>query len=100
DDKHQRTVHALGKAYRDIVRGFYGRFDNPPDLVAFPEDEAGVAEVLDRAAGWGAAVIPFGGGTSVCGGVEPRFDDRPVVSLDLTRMNRLLEVDQTSLAAR
>lgn len=100
DDKHERAVHALGKAYRDIVRGFYGRFDNPPDLVAFPEDEAGVVEVLERAADWGAAVIPFGGGTSVCGGVEPRFEDRPVVSLDVTRMNRLLEVDETSLAAR
>ena len=100
DDKHERAVHSLGKAYRDIVRGFYGQFDNPPDLVAFPEDEAGVGEVLERAADWGAAVIPFGGGTSVCGGVEPRFDDRPVVSLDMTRMNRLLEVDETSLAAR
>jgi len=100
DDRHQRTVHALGKAYRDIVRGFYGQFDNPPDLVAFPEDEAGVNEVLERAADWGAAVIPFGGGTSVCGGVEPRLGDRPVVSLDMTRMNRLLEVDRTSLAAR
>ncbi|HNC16399.1 MAG TPA: FAD-binding oxidoreductase, partial [Solirubrobacterales bacterium] len=102
DEKHQRTVHALGKAYRDIVRGFYGQFDNPPDLVAFPEDEAGVEEVLSRAAGWGAAVIPFGGGTSVCGGVEPRLadPDRPVVSLDMTRMNRLVEVDETSLAAR
>ena len=100
DDKHQRTVHSLGKAYRDIVRGFYGQFDNPPDLVAFPEDEAGVVEVLERAADWGAAVIPFGGGTSVCGGIEPRFDDRPSISLDLTRLNRLLEVDETSLAAR
>lgn len=102
EEKHQRTVHALGKAYRDIVRGFYGQFDNPPDLVAFPEDEAGVEEVLSRAADWGAAVIPFGGGTSVCGGVEPRLadPDRPVVSLDMTRMNSLLEVDETSLAAR
>ena len=100
DDRHQRVVHALGKAYRDIVRGFYGRFDNPPDLVAFPEDEAGGGEVLERAADWGAAVIPFGGGTSVCGGVEPRFEDRPSVSLDMTRMNRLLEIDGTSLAAR
>jgi len=102
EDRHQRAVHALGKAYRDIVRGFYGSFENPPDLVAFPEDEAGVEEVLSRAADWGAAVIPFGGGTSVCGGVEPRLadPDRPVVSLDMTRMNRLLEVDETSLAAR
>jgi alkyldihydroxyacetonephosphate synthase len=102
DEKHQRTVHALGKAYRDIVRGFYGVFENPPDLVAFPEDESGVVEVLERAADWGAAVIPFGGGTSVCGGVEPRLadPDRPVVSLDMTRMNQLLEVDESSLAAR
>lgn len=100
DDRHERAVHALGKAYRDIVRGFYGEFPNPPDLVAYPEDEAAVAEVLERAAGWGAAVIPFGGGTSVCGGVEPRLGDRPVVSLDMTRMNRLLEIDETSMAAR
>ncbi len=102
DERHQRAVHALGKAYRDIVRGFYGQFDTPPDLVAFPEDEAGVVEVLERAAEWGAAVIPFGGGTSVCGGVEPRLadPDRPVVSLDLTRMDRMLELDETSLVAR
>lgn len=99
-DEHERAVHSLGKAYRDIVRGFYGKFENPPDLVAFPEDEAGVIEVLDRAAGWGAAVIPFGGGTSVCGGVEPRLGDRPVVSLDTTRMSALLDVDTNSLAAR
>lgn len=99
-DKHERTVHGLGKAYRDIVRGFYGQFENPPDLVAYPEDEEEVVEVLERAAEWGAAVIPFGGGTSVCGGVEPRLEDRPVVSLDMTRMNRLLEIDSTSLAAR
>jgi len=100
DDRHERAVHALGKSYRDIVQGFYGKFDNPPDLVAYPEDEAGVVEVLERATGWGAVVIPFGGGTSVCGGVEPRLGDRPVISLDMTRMNRLLEIDETSLAAR
>ena len=101
-EKHERAVHALGKAYRDIVRGFYGQFENPPDLVAFPEDEAGVEEVLQRAADWGAAVIPFGGGTSVCGGVEPRLadPDRPVISLDTTRMSRLLDLDEASLTAR
>jgi alkyldihydroxyacetonephosphate synthase len=100
DDRHQRAVHALGKAYRDVVRGFYGEFQNPPDLVAFPRNEPEVMEVLDRADGWGAAVIPFGGGTSVVGGVEPRLGDRPVVSLDLTCLDRVLEVDPGSLAAR
>jgi alkyldihydroxyacetonephosphate synthase len=102
DEKHERAVHSLGKAYRDIVRGFYGEFPNPPDLVAFPKDESGVVEVLERASDWGAAVIPFGGGTSVCGGIEPRLSDpdRPVVSLDLTGMDRVLELDETSLTAR
>jgi alkyldihydroxyacetonephosphate synthase len=102
DAAHDRTVHALGKAYRDIVRGYRGEFPNPPDLVAFPAGEDEVAEVLERAADLGAAVVPFGGGTSVVGGIEPRLadPDRPVISLDLTRLDRVLEVDETSLAAR
>lgn len=97
---HDRAVHALGKAYRDIVRGFRGEYPEPPDLVAYPRTEAEVGEVLDRAADWDAAVIPFGGGTSVVGGVEPRTGDRPSISLDLTGLDRVLEVDRTSLAAR
>lgn len=101
DDRHQRAVHALGKSYRDIVRGHRGEFPNPPDLVAFPSSEAEVVEVLDRASELNAAVIPFGGGTSVVGGVEPRLDDdRPVISLDMTRLDRVLEIDEVSLAAR
>jgi alkyldihydroxyacetonephosphate synthase len=101
-DLHERAVHALGKAYRDIVRGHRGEFPNPPDLVAFPRSEAEVAEVFERAAEWGAAVIPFGGGTSVVGGVEPKLKDpdRPVISLDLSRLDPVFEVDRTSLAAR
>jgi alkyldihydroxyacetonephosphate synthase len=100
DSKYERVAHALGKAYRDVVRGFYGRFENPPDLVAFPRDESEIEAVLSWAEAEGAAVVPFGGGTSVVGGVEPRFGDRPVVSLDLRRLDRVLEVDGTSLAAR
>jgi alkyldihydroxyacetonephosphate synthase len=100
DDHYQRVSHALGKAYRDVVRGFYGRFENPPDLVAFPRDESEIEAVLGWAEAEGAAVIPFGGGTSVCGGVEPRTGERAVVSLDLRRLDRVLEVDPTSLAAR
>ncbi len=100
DDRHERAVHAMGKAYRDIVRGHAGEYPDPPDLVAFPADEEQVVEVLDRASDLGAFVIPFGGGTSVVGGVEPRFGDRPSISLDLTRLDQVLEVDEVSLAAR
>ncbi|MGN6663486.1 MAG: FAD-binding oxidoreductase [Solirubrobacterales bacterium] len=100
DGRYERVSHALGKAYRDVVRGFYGKFENPPDLVAFPKDESEIEAVLSWAEAEGAAVIPFGGGTSVVGGVEPRLGERPVVSMDLRWLDRVLEVDPESLAAR
>ena len=83
-----------------MVRGFRGEFENPPDLVAFPRDESEIETVLSWAEAEGAAVVPFGGGTSVVGGVEARVGERPVVCLDLRRLDRVLEVDAESLAAR
>ncbi len=100
DDHYERVSHALGKAYRDVVRGFRGEFENPPDLVAFPRDEAEIGTVLEWCEAEGVAVVPFGGGTSVVGGVEGRLGERPFVSLDLRRLDRVLEVDAESLAAR
>jgi alkyldihydroxyacetonephosphate synthase len=100
EDRYERVSRALGKAYRDVVRGFYGRFENPPDLVALPRDEDEIETVLSWAEAEGAAVIPFGGGTSVVGGIEPRLGERPVVTMDLRRLDRVLEVDPVSLAAR
>jgi len=100
DDHYERVAHALGKAYRDVVRGFRGEFPNPPDLVAFPKDESEIETVLSWAEAEGAVVVPFGGGTSVVGGVEARTGDRPVVCMDLRRLDRVLEVDAESLAAR
>ncbi len=99
---HDRVTHAYGKSYRDIVRGFRGQIDHPPDLVALPRDETEVQAVLDWCASINAAVIPFGGGTSVVGGVEPDVGEgyRGVVSLDLGRLHRVLEVDPVSRAAR
>jgi alkyldihydroxyacetonephosphate synthase len=101
-DHHDRLTHALGKAYRDIVRGFRGRFDHPPDLVARPRDEAEVEAVLAWCADVGAAAIPYGGGSSVVGGIEARVGDdyAGAVSLDLGALNRVLEVDPVSRAAR
>jgi alkyldihydroxyacetonephosphate synthase len=100
--KSDRARHAYGRSFLDTVRAFRGRFDHVPDGVAFARDERDVERVLEWAAGANAAVIPYGGGTSVCGGVEPavpgRFDG--VVSLDLTGLDRVLEVDTVSRAAR
>jgi alkyldihydroxyacetonephosphate synthase len=103
DDAYERAFHSYGSSYRDVVRAFRGRFEHPPDVVAHPSSEAEVEAVLEWAAGANAAVIPFGGGTSVVGGVEPavdpgRFDG--VVTLDLRALDRVLEVDPVSLSAR
>jgi alkyldihydroxyacetonephosphate synthase len=97
-----RASHTFGKAFRDVVRALDGRLDHPPDLVAFPEREADVVALLDWCGSAGIAVIPFGGGSSVVGGVEARLSDEwpGVVSLDLTRLDRVVEVDATSRAAR
>jgi alkyldihydroxyacetonephosphate synthase len=102
DDRYDRIAHALGKAYRDVVRGFRGEFPNPPDLVAYPESAEDVDVVLNFCADENAAAIPYGGGTSVVGGVEPRALDqyRGVITVDLRRMDRVLEVDPISMAAR
>ena len=100
DDKYERASRALGKAYRDVVRGFRGELPHPPDLVAQPRDESEIETVLSWAESEGAAVVSFGGGTSVVGGVEARLGERPVVTLDLRRLDQVLEVDPESLAAR
>jgi alkyldihydroxyacetonephosphate synthase len=98
---YDRVTHAYGKAYRDIVRAFQGRIDNPPDIVACPREEADVERLLDWCASTGAAAIPFGGGTSVVGGVEPRGLDgyAGAVSIDMRALDRVLEVDPVSRAA-
>jgi alkyldihydroxyacetonephosphate synthase len=85
---HDRAGHTYGKSYRDSVRGVRGEFPNPPDLVAFPRDEAEVASLLDWASDARLAAIPYGGGSSVVGGVEgPVGDDwRGVLTIDLGRL--------------
>jgi alkyldihydroxyacetonephosphate synthase len=98
---HARASHAQGASYSDVVRAFRGRFDHPPDVVARPGSEREVEQVLEWAASDPAApaVIPYGGGTSVVGGVTPAVG-RPSISLDLGRLDRVLEVDEVSRAAR
>ncbi len=98
----ERALHSYGRSYRDLVRTTAGRFEQPPDLVVFPQDEEDVARVLDYASDAALAVIPFGGGSSVCGGVEPRVGEsfRGTLSLDLGKLRRVLEVDRSSRAVR
>jgi alkyldihydroxyacetonephosphate synthase len=101
NEPYQRLVHTYGKSFPDAVRAFAHDFDRAPDVVARPQSEDDVAAVLEWAADAGAAVIPFGGGSSVVGGVEPAVDGfAGTISLDLKGLDRVLEVDRTSRAAR
>ncbi|MFG2894731.1 FAD-binding oxidoreductase [Streptomyces sp. NPDC048248] len=101
EDARDRLAHSHGQAFRDVVRALLGKLPHVPDLVVRPTSEAEVIHVLDWCSDARIAVIPFGGGSSVVGGVEPRVDGEysGVVSLDLTSMDRVLEVDHTSRAA-
>ncbi|MFC9293784.1 FAD-binding oxidoreductase [Streptomyces sp. NPDC057011] len=100
-DPGDRAAHAMGKAYRDVVRALRGRPGRIPDLVARPTDDRGVADLLEWAGDRQIAVVPYGGGSSVTGGVEYRGDaHRAVLSLDLTALARVLEVDTEGRAAR
>src|SRR5207253_3339564 len=95
-----RIRHTYGRAYRDLVRGFACTFSSAPDFVCLPRTEEDVARTLEACARAGIAVAPYGGGTSVVGGVEAGGRGRPACSLDLGRLSRVLEVDPVSRAAR
>ncbi len=102
-EPYDRAAHTYGKSFRDYARGLLGDYDAAPDIVAYPRNEAEIAAVIDWAGGEDAAVIPFGAGSSVVGGVEARIEDtgkKAAVSLDLRRLDRVLEIDRASRAAR
>jgi alkyldihydroxyacetonephosphate synthase len=101
-DPYERASHTHGKAYRDVVRGLRGEFASPPDAIALPLSEKDLIATLDWCDHARLAAIPYGGGSSVVGGVEARDlgDFRGVVSIDLRRMSRVIEVDPTSRAGR
>ena len=98
--REARVRHAGGKSYPDLVRLRAGDGSCAPDAVVRPASAAEVAAVLDACAEHEVAVVPFGGGTSVVGGVEAvREGFAGVVTLDLARLDRLLSVDRRSLTA-
>jgi alkyldihydroxyacetonephosphate synthase len=101
-DPYERAAHAYGRSFRDLVRAFRRDYAHAPDLVAFPRDERDVVSVLEWASDQGIAAIPFGGGSSVAGGVEPDVGDgyRGTVTVDLRDLAGVLEVDSVSGAAR
>ncbi|MBI3918359.1 MAG: FAD-binding oxidoreductase [Betaproteobacteria bacterium] len=102
-DKYERLLHSYGRSGHELARMILRRdFSNPPDVIAIPKTEADIAALLDWCGANDVAVIPYGGGSSVVGGITPPADGRHkgVVTIDLRHFKRVLEVDQTSRAAR
>jgi alkyldihydroxyacetonephosphate synthase len=98
-DATERLLHARGQSLPDWVALRSGRIGAFPDGVAYPIDDEGVRTLLNFARERGVRVIPYGGGTSVVGHIDPRAQDAPVLSLDLSRMNALHQIDRVSLLA-
>src|SRR5690606_32202137 len=101
DDDLERVIHTYGKGLPDLVRVRAGDLPRVPDVVVYPADEAQVQAVVDAVVAGDAVLCPFGGGSHTAGSLTPpAAEQRTVVSLDLGRMNRVLEVDEEAGLAR
>lgn len=102
DAPEERLRHSRGRSYEDLVRMLLRDATGAPDYVAYPQSEEEISALFDWAAGANVAVVPYGGGSSVCRGVDTGVSDAyaGVVSLDMERFDRILEIDKTSRAAR
>ena len=99
-DTYERAAHAYGRSYPDKLRALRREFPNPPDIVARPRNEEEVEAVLGWCSSKGYAAIPYGGGSSVVDGVNPPEGYDGTVTIDLSALDRVLEIDETSRAAR
>lgn len=100
-DDLARVVHTYGKGLADLVRVRASDLPRVPDAVVYPADEDEVQQVVDIVADADAVVIPFGGGSNIAGSLTPEADEsRPIISLDLGRLNRVLDIDESSGLAR
>jgi len=101
-DREERIRHTYGRNFRDLMRGFLGDFAVAPDAVAHVRDEKDLELLFEHCGRMGIALIPYGGGTSVVGGIEPAVDPsyRGVITADLRALDRVVEIDKVSRAAR
>ena len=101
-DKYDRLYHTYGAGTMDVAKALRGEFRNPPDYVAYPRSEQDIVDLFDWCGANNLAAVPYGGGTSVTGGVNPPEHDRyrGVVSIDMKHFDKVLEVDSVSQSAR
>jgi alkyldihydroxyacetonephosphate synthase len=98
-DTWERAFHTYGSHLTDRTHAFNLHYPNPPDVVAHPTNDAELEAVVDWCGSEGHVMVPFGGGSSVVWGVNPP-EAEAVVTIALDRLDRVLELDDTSRAAR
>lgn len=98
-NKTDRITHTYGGHSLELLRAIRGKFDEPPDAVAYPSSEQELEQILEWCVNQEIDVVPYGGGTSVVWGVNVPSGSEHAVSIDLERMNRILEIDEVSRAA-
>lgn len=98
-DPRERLLHARGQSLPDWLAMREGDFGVYPDAVAYPETAEQIRELLALADSRDLQLIPYGGGTSVAGHINPQASRRPVLTVSLERMNRLIDLDRESLVA-
>ncbi len=101
EDAEKRVVHGFGRGVRDLVRVRRGELGRLPDVVVYPGSEAEVVAIVDACVDANAVLIPYGGGSNIVGALEALPDEtRQVVSINLGRMNKVLEIDEDAGLAR
>ena len=98
-DKEVRLRHARGQSFPDWIAMHGGDFEVFPDGVAFPESTSDVETLLTLASEHDLIVIPFGGGTSVAGHINPQKGSRPVLTVAMSKMDQLIDLDTESQIA-
>lgn len=100
-DDEYRVVHAFGKGIRDLVRVRRGQLGRVPDAVLYPSCEDEIALIMDAVVAADGVLIPYGGGSNIVAALEASPDEeRQVLSVNLGRMNKVLEIDEASGLAR
>jgi alkyldihydroxyacetonephosphate synthase len=98
-DNEVRLRHARGQSFPDWIAMHGGDFEVFPDGIAFPESTADVETLLKLASEYNLIVIPFGGGTSVAGHINPQKSSRPVLTIAMSKMDQLIDLDVESQIA-
>ncbi len=100
-ETYDRASHTYGKSFRDMARAIHREFDNPPDYIAYPSTEEEIAALMSFCAEKKIALIPYGGGSSVVGGVEQpqgsQYDGS--ISCDMMNFDKIIRVNEKSRTA-